>query len=60
MRGQVHEECLAHSLKVPQEGVTPVKTGVQTFCRNSKNLDSGFRRNDGKEAFATFFEFIIS
>jgi len=37
-----------------------VKTGVQTFCKCSKNLDSGFRRNDGKEAFATFCEAIYS
>jgi hypothetical protein len=27
--------------------VTPVKTGVQSICNNSKKLDSGFRRNDG-------------
>jgi hypothetical protein len=28
--------------------VTPEKTGVQIFCKCSKNLDSGFRRNDEK------------
>jgi len=27
--------------------VTPVKTGVQRICGVPKNLDSGFRRNDG-------------
>jgi len=30
-----------------QKVVTPVKTGVQRFCNDSKKLDSGFRRNDG-------------
>jgi len=39
-----------------QKVVTPVKTGVQTFCKCSKNLDSGFRRNDGKRAFGIFYE----
>jgi len=35
-----------------------VKTGVQTFCKCSKNLDSGFRRNDVRDGFATFYETI--
>jgi hypothetical protein len=30
--------------------VTPVKTGVQTFCKYSKHLDSGFRRNDERKS----------
>ena len=38
------------------EVVTPVKTGVHEF-RNSLNiLDSGFRRNDQKHCFSTFYE----
>jgi len=27
-------------------------------CNCLKRLDSGFRRNDGKENFSTFYEFI--
>ncbi len=27
-------------------------------CNLLKRLDSGFRRNDGKENFSTFYEFI--
>jgi len=38
------------------EVVTPVKTGVQIFCKCSKDLDSGFRRNDEKDGFPTFYE----
>jgi len=30
-----------------QKVVTPVKTGVQMTCNYLKQLDSGFRRNDG-------------
>ena len=30
------------------EVVTPVKTGVQKLCNQFKNLDFGFRWNDGK------------
>ena len=33
-----------------------MKTGVQKICNDSKILDSGFRRNDGKGRFATFYE----
>jgi len=34
--------------------------GVQVFCNSMKLLDSGFRRNDEKRAFGTFYEpFII-
>jgi len=44
-----------HSYKV----VTPVKTGVQMVCNCLKRLDSGFRRNDGKRYFGTFYECII-
>jgi hypothetical protein len=41
-----------------QKVVTPVKTGVQVFPKSLEILDSGFRRNDGKGAFSTFYEFI--
>ena len=53
-----------------QEVVTPVpvlrsssateggKTGVQRIRNELKTLDSGFRRNDGKRFFSTFYEFI--
>jgi hypothetical protein len=33
-----------------------VKTGVQMVCNCLKRLDSGFRRNDGKRYFGTFYE----
>jgi hypothetical protein len=35
-----------------------VKTGVQETYNWWKELDSGFRRNDGKNHFLTFYEFI--
>jgi hypothetical protein len=35
-----------------------VKTGVQVFPKPLERLDSGFRRNDGKGAFSTFYESI--
>jgi hypothetical protein len=35
-----------------------VKTGVQGIYKHLKILDSGFRRNDGKGYFQTFYEFI--
>jgi hypothetical protein len=35
-----------------------LKNGVQEFPKSLETLDSGFRRNDGKEAFSTFYEFI--
>jgi hypothetical protein len=41
-----------------QKVVTPVKTGVQMVCNCLKGLDSGFRRNDGKRYFLTFYETI--
>ena len=41
-----------------QKAVTPVKTGVQTFCKCFKNLDSGFRRNDEKTCYWTFCKWI--
>ena len=31
-------------------------TGVQVFFKSENKLDSGFRRNDGKGAFPTFYE----
>jgi hypothetical protein len=43
-----------HSQKV----VTPLKNGVQGFPKSSEMLDSGFRRNDGKKAFSTFYDLI--
>jgi hypothetical protein len=55
-----------------QKAVTPVKTGVQVFCKSMNKWDSGpfgelrvpstsrdFRRNDGKGAFPSFYEVII-
>jgi len=35
-----------------------VKTGVQIVCNCLKGLDSGFRRNDGKRYFSTFYDAI--
>jgi len=35
-----------------------VKTGVQKLCNQLKKLDSGFRRNDKKWCFSTFYEVI--
>ena len=35
-----------------------MKTGVQKLCNQLKKLDSGFRRNDKKWCFSTFYEFI--
>ena len=45
------------------EVVTPVDPGsspggVQTSCKHLKELDSGFRRNDEKGYFSTFYEAI--
>jgi hypothetical protein len=45
-------------MTISQKVVTPVKTGVQMVCNCLKRLDSGFRRNDGKENFSTFYESI--
>jgi hypothetical protein len=45
-------------LKASQKVVTPAKDGVQKSCNRMKKLDSGFRRNDGKMNWATFYEFI--
>jgi len=39
--------------------VTPVKTGDQGIHKLLKILDSGFRRNDEKRHFRTFYEFNI-
>ena len=41
-------------MALSQKVVTPVKTGVQVFCKSMSRLDSGFRRNDGKGAFGLF------
>ena len=38
--------------------VTPVETGVQAIYNYLKRLDSGFRRNDEKRHFQTFYEII--
>jgi len=35
-----------------------VETGVQVFWKSLKTLDSGFRRNDTKRHFLTFYEII--
>ncbi len=35
-----------------------MKIGVQKLCNQLKKLDSGFRRNDKKCCFSTFYEFI--
>ncbi|MDI6754227.1 MAG: hypothetical protein QME78_07510 [Thermodesulfobacteriota bacterium] len=35
-----------------------MKTGVQGIYKHLKILDSGFRRNDGKGHFQTFYDFI--
>jgi hypothetical protein len=43
---------------IVREVVTPVKTGVQRSSDFFKLLDSGFRRNDGKIPFPTFYEAI--
>ncbi len=40
----------------PGEPARRTRTGVQIFCKYSKHLDSGFRRNDGKDGFAVFRE----
>jgi len=40
--------------------VTPLKNGVQRFHKCLRTLDSGFRRNDGKRAFSTFYETIMN
>jgi len=38
------------------EVVTPVKTGVQKSFSFAISLDSGFRRNDERIRFLTFYE----
>jgi len=43
---------------VSQKVVTPVKTGVQGIYNCCKELDSGFRRNDGKTYFLTFCQIV--
>ena len=35
-----------------------METGVQRIFRYLKQLDSGFRRNDGNASFQTFYEII--
>jgi hypothetical protein len=45
-------------LMVSQKVVPPVETGVQTIYNFLKRLDSGFRRNDEKSKFQTFYEII--
>ena len=36
----------------------PVEKRGPAFCNSMKTLDSGFRRNDEKRAFGTFYESI--
>ena len=43
---------------VSKKVVTLVETRVQGICKYLKELDSGFRRNDGKERFQTCCEVI--
>jgi hypothetical protein len=43
---------------VLQKVVTPMGTGVQVIYKHLITLDSGFRRNDGKTSFQTFYEII--
>jgi hypothetical protein len=45
-------------LKISQKVVTPVETGVQGSCNYLKELDSGFRRNDGEKRLHAFYETI--
>jgi len=45
-------------MMVSQKVVTPVETGVQRIYNYLKRLDSGFRRNDSKTHFPTFYEII--
>jgi len=46
------------NLMILQKVVTPVETGVQGIYKPLKILDSGFRRNDEKGHFQTFYETI--
>ena len=41
-----------------QKVVNPVKTGVQTFSKRLKRLDSGVRRNNEETPFGPFYETI--
>jgi hypothetical protein len=41
-----------------QKVVTPVETGLQLHDNELNSLDSGFRRNDEKGQFRTFYGFI--
>jgi len=43
-------------MMISQKVVTPVKTGVQGVYKLLKLLDSGFRRNDEKLHFQSFYE----
>ena len=45
-------------LMISEKVVTPVKTGVQGAFNLLKLLDSGFRRNDEKLYFQSFYEII--
>ena len=35
-----------------------MKTGVDVIYKHLETLDSGFRRNDGKKGFQTFYNII--
>ena len=39
-----------------QKVVTPVKAGIQIFCKGSKILDPGLRRDDEKRVFSTSYD----
>jgi hypothetical protein len=38
--------------------VTPVKTGVQRIYTYAEKLDPGFRRDDEKRLFRTFYKIV--
>ena len=38
--------------------VIPAKAGIQIFCKGSKILDPGLRRDDEKKVSSTFYETI--
>jgi hypothetical protein len=57
-KAQVEIKIRQKALDENQKVVTPAKAGVQVSHKFLKTLDSGFRRNDGKENFSTFYESI--
>ncbi|PKN30984.1 MAG: hypothetical protein CVU64_00615 [Deltaproteobacteria bacterium HGW-Deltaproteobacteria-21] len=45
-------------LTISSKVVIPAQAGIQIFCKGSKILDPGLRRDDGKRVFSTFYETI--